>query len=312
MNGAPTMRIPIFLCAASAAFAAAIAAPLPDPNEETRWTMLMVSPRGDVADCHLLRLPGGVNVLIDAGQLGDSPGAVLGKLRAQNVTSLDLIIISHFHIDHYGALTELVDAGMTIKRVAVNVPHPAAADPELPWGCNLDHVRSVLRKLRAHRIPYFTPKIGERILETKTPAGTVVALDVVCLYDGLHTPIGRTDVNDTSIIVRLSHGPTRALFTGDLNYSLGAWLATSDFDLKADLLKAPHHGTDGAAPNEFFDRVGAKAVLVPSPKALWGSPRSMRIRNYFIDHGVPVYVSALRGDVTATLTAQGFTIATDH
>lgn len=306
------MRIPIFISVAIATIAGTLAASAPDPNEETRWTMMMVSPRGDVADCHLLRLPGGLNVLIDAGQLRDSPGAVLGKLKAQNVTTLDLVIISHFHIDHYGALTELVDSGMTIKRVAVNVPDPAAADPELPWGCNLNHVRSVLRKLRAHHIPVFTPKIGERILETKTPAGTVVALDVVCLYDGLHTPIGRTDVNDTSIIVRLSHGPTRALFTGDLNQSLGAWLATSDFDLKADLLKAPHHGTDGAAPNEFFDRVGAKAVLVPSPRALWRSPRSMRIRNYFIDHGIPVYVSALRGDVTATLTAQGFTIATDH
>ena len=306
------MRTLIFLCAAIATLASAFAAPLPDPNEETRWTMLAVSPRDDVADCHLLRLPGGVTVLIDAGKLGDSPGAVLEKLQAQNVTSLDLVIISHFHIDHYGALIELVENGITIKRVAVNVPDPAAADPELPWGCNLDHVRSVLRKLRAHHIPIFTPKIGERILETKTPAGTVVALDVVCLYDGLHTPIGRTDVNDTSIIVRLSHGPTRALFTGDLNYSLGAWLATSDFDLKADLLKAPHHGTDGAAPNEFFDRVGAKAVLVPSPKALWRSPRSMRVRNYFIDHGIPVYVSGLRGNVTATLTAQGYTIANEH
>jgi competence protein ComEC len=280
--------------------------------ESTRWTMLAITPREDVADSHLLRLPGGLTVLIDAGKLGDSPDAVLNQLRAANVTDLDLVIISHFHIDHYGVLTDLIDAGIRMRRVAVNVPDRAAADPEKPWGCDLDHVNQVLAQLRLHEIAYFTPKIGERLLETKTPRGDTVSLDVVCLYDGLNTPIGRTDVNDTSMIVRLSHGRTRALFTGDLNHPLGAWLATSDFDLKADLLKVPHHGTEGVAPNEFFDRVGAKAALVPSPKPLWQSARSLRIRNYFSERNIPTYVSALRGNVTAILTADGFHIETER
>jgi beta-lactamase superfamily II metal-dependent hydrolase len=280
--------------------------------ESTRWTMLAVTPREDVADSHLLRLPGGLTVLIDAGKLGDSPQAVLNQLKAEKVTDLDLVIISHFHIDHYGALTELIDAGIRIKRVALNVPDRAAADPEKPWGCDLNHVNEVLARLRASDIPYFTPKIGERLLETKTPRGDLVSLDVVTLYDGLNTPIGRTDVNDTSMIVRLSHGRTRALFTGDLNHALGAWLATSDFDLKADLLKVPHHGTEGVAPNEFFDRVGAKAALVPSPKPLWESARSLRVRNYFSERNIPVYVSALRGKVTAILAADGYCIETER
>lgn len=306
------MRSLLSLCAAVTLVANAVVRPTTDPSEETKWTMLMVTPLNDVADSHLINLPGGVTVLIDAGKLGDAPDAVLKQLQAKKVSTIDLVIISHFHTDHYGVLTDLIDAGITIRRVAVNVPDRVAADPERPWGCDLDHVGSVLEKLRAHRIPYFTPKIGERLLEATTPKGIVAALDVVCLYDGLHTPVGRTDVNDTSMIVRLSHGPTRALFTGDLNHSLGAYLATSDFDLKAELLKVPHHGTEGVAPNEFFDRVGAKAALVPSPKALWESARSMRIRNYFAERNIPVYVSALRGNVTATLTAEGYTIATEQ
>ena len=281
-------------------------------GETTRWTMLMVSPKDDVADCHLIRLPDGRKVLIDAGKLGDSPGAALAAVQAQNITALDLVILSHFHIDHYGALWDLIEAGITIKRVAINVPVQAAADQEKGWGCNLDHVRATLKKLDDHHIPYFTPKTGERILETTTAQGTVVALDVICLYDGLNSPIGLTDVNETSMIVRLSHGSTRALFTGDLGGRLGAYLATSNFDLKADILKVPHHGAEGCAPNEFFDRVGAKAVLVPAPKNLWASGRSMRIRNYFIEHHIPTYVSALRGNVTAVLTATDFRIESER
>ena len=135
---------------------------------------------------------------------------------------------------------------------------------------------------------------------------------MVCLYDGVHTPVGETDTNDTSIIVRLSVGPVRALFTGDLNSALGAWLARSTFDLTADVLKVPHHGTEGVAPNEFFARVNPKAALVPSPKALWRSERSKRIRDYFSEHHIPTYVSGIHGHVTVVMTTRGFTIETEH
>jgi beta-lactamase superfamily II metal-dependent hydrolase len=100
--------------------------------EAARWAMLNVMGRDDVADCHLLTLPGGAKILIDAGLLGDSPGAVVRKLQEAQVQSLDLAIISHFHIDHYGALLDVIDAGIPIRKVVVNVPDKAAADPKCP------------------------------------------------------------------------------------------------------------------------------------------------------------------------------------
>ncbi len=291
---------------------ALLASPAPATENATRWTMLMVTPRNDVADSHLIEMPDGAKVLLDAGKVGDSPGAVLAQLKARNITSLDLVIISHFHIDHYGALIELVENGITIKRVAVNVPNPASADLEKPWGCNLDHVHAALALLTAHHIPYFTPKIGDRLMEATTTDGIPVCLEVLSVYDGLNTPIGLTDVNNTSMVVRLTHGHTRVLFAGDLNHAMGSYLASSSVDLRADLLKAPHRGTEGTVPNEFYDRVGAKAVLVPSPKALWESALSMRTRNYFNDHHVPTYVSGLHGTVTVTLTDHGYQVETER
>jgi competence protein ComEC len=281
-------------------------------EEETRWTMLNVTPRDDVADCHLIQLPGGLNVLIDCGTVGDSPGIVLAQLQAKAITSIDLVIISHFHIDHYGALVALVDSGITIKRVAVNVPEKASAALESPWGCDLNDVNVVLETLRAHHIPYFTPKTGECLLDLETTDHTAICLSVLSLYDGLNTPVGLTDVNGTSMIVRLTCGNTRVLFTGDLNHAMGAYLANSTVDLHADILKAPHHGTEGTVPNEFYDRVAAKAVLVSSPKHLWESARSMRTRNYFKDRGIPAYVSGLQGNVTVTLTARGYQVETER
>jgi competence protein ComEC len=282
------------------------------PEPTTRWTMLNVTPAEAQADCHLLEMPDGSYVLIDAADAVDAPGVAVAQLKRLHVTRLALVVISHFHRDHYGRLLDLIRAGITVDQVILNVPDKSIADREIPWGCDWNDVQSVLSELRARNIPFHTPKAGDRIYEVKTSDGIVAGIDVLCCYDGVNSPLGQTDVNDTSIIMRVFHGPTRILFTGDLNRALGAYLATSEVDLRADLLKVPHHGTESVAPNEFFDRVGARAVLIPSPKHLWESARSMRLRNYFIEHKIPVYVSGLRGNVTVTLTAHGYTIETEH
>ncbi|HWA24535.1 MAG TPA: MBL fold metallo-hydrolase [Lacunisphaera sp.] len=284
----------------------------PAGENTTRWTMLNVTPRDDVADCHLLELPDHIKVLIDAGKLGDSPGAVLAELQARRINSLDLVVISHLHIDHYGALVELVENGIKIKRVALTVPTKSLADREKPWGCDLDHVHRTLESLTANGIPFFTPTVGECLLEATAADGSRVCLEVLAAYNGDNSPIELQDVNDTSIVVRLSHGPTRVLFTGDLNHPLGSYLAGRGIDLHADVLKAPHHGTESTVPNEFYDRVGAKAVLVSSPKNLWQSARSMRTRNYFLTQKVPTYVSGINGSVTVTLTSHGYRVESER
>jgi competence protein ComEC len=288
------------------------AAGLPAAELPTVWTMLNVTPAEGQADCHLLRLPDGRQVLVDPADAWDAPGAALAGLKQLGVTHLDLVVISHFHKDHYGRLLDLLRAGIVVERIALNVPDKSVADREIPWGCDWDDVQAVLAELRARHVTFFTPKAGDRLIEAKGADGIVAGLDVVCCYDGVNTPAGVTDVNDTSIVLRFFHGPTRVLFTGDLNRGLGGYLAGSTVDLRADLLKVPHHGTEMTVGDEFFDRVGARAAFVPSPKALWESPRSLRIRNYFADRKIPAFVSGLRGRVTVTITSTGYVVETER
>jgi len=281
-------------------------------QSSTKWIMLNVTPTQAQADCHLLQLPDGANILIDAGEAWDAPNVAVTLLKKLGIRRLSMVVISHFHKDHYGQLIAIIKAGIVVKKVILNVPDKRSADIEIPWGCDWNDVQSVLAELRSRKIPYTIPKAGDRIYEFRTLDGVLVSLDVLCAYDGVHTPIGLTDVNDTSIVLRLSHGPTRALFTGDLNQRLGAYLATSGMDLRANLLKAPHHGAEGTVPDVFYTNVHASAVLVPVSKALWLSARCMRTRNYFYNARTPAYVAGLRGNVTVTITATGFKIETEH
>lgn len=277
-------------------------------RDVSRWTMLHVNPRDHQADTHLLEFPSGRFVLIDVADPGDQTGIVVPELKRRGVREVALIVISHFHTDHYGRLVELIESGVRVERVALNVPAKAAADRERPWGCDWDDVQRVLAVLRERNVPYFTPQAGEVIFSETLPGGGEVKLEVLCAYDGENTPIGPTDVNDTSIVVRLQHGNTRALFTGDLNFALGRHLVASGADLRADVLKAPHHGTESTVPDEFFEAVGAKAVLVPSPKNLWLSPRSKRVREFYRERGVPAYVNGIHGHVTVELKSDSFRV----
>lgn len=283
---------------------------VPVTSYRTRWTMLNVSPHWEQADCHLIELPDGRNVLIDIADAGDAAGTALRALQARGIQRVDLVVLTHFHRDHYGRLKDLINAGVSVGAVAFNLPAPAATatDAEAPWGFSRTEAQELIQFLREKLVFCFTPRTGDRLIDLPLPDGTRVALDVVCLFDGANTPVGLTDTNDTSILLRLTHGGTRVLFTGDLNAALGGWLAASGFDLRADLLKVPHHGTEGCAPNAFFDRVAARVALVPGPAGIWWSDRSARIREYFAGRATPVYVSGLHGDVSVDLGPTSYTI----
>jgi competence protein ComEC len=270
----------------------------PSPRE-TVWTMLNVNSGLAQADAHLLQMPDGQVFLVDAA---DVASGLPHMLRQRGIERVDRVFISHPHKDHYGGLASLLDEGIGVGAVYMNEPIREVCDVERPWGCDFGHVQKVLERFRSRGIPVKTMRAGEVLYD----AGAT-RLEVLYAYNGLETPIGRTDVNDTSVILLLTHGPTKALFTGDLNLSMGTYLARNGAHLQADILKVPHHGAEGVAPNEFFDRVAPQLAMAPSPLALWQSERDRRVREHLQSMGVETLVNGLHGDVTVRLGTRGYT-----
>ena len=274
--------------------------------------MINVTPAMWQADSHLLEFAGGKRVLIDAGEAKDAPSILLPYLQGKGIDSFDLVVISHFHWDHYGQLKKLVSNGIKIGRIAMNLPASReVADQERPWGMDWDEVQELLGFLREKNIPLFTPAAGDCIFHTEGPIP--VRLEVVCRFDGVNTPVGKTFVNDTSIVLRLVCGETTALLTGDLDYKLGQWLVEkSGLDLRADILKMPHHGGAGNPPNEFYERVNPVVALVPTSEALWRSPRCARVRTFVSDHRIPCYVTGVDGNVILEIGRTEFRVKAER
>lgn len=259
-------------------------------EEPVRWTMVNVNNTDLQADAHLLEFGSGKKALIDAGREDDRLAQFLAK---KGIGTLDWVFISHPHKDHYGGLPFLTKAGIQLKEVRFNLPDRQSCDTEIPWGCDYGHVEKTLAALRSLGTPVNPLSAGDSWSFPEQNA----SLEVLYAFKEGQSPIGRLDINDTSVLMRLTVGKTKVLFTGDLNLPLGEYLAKNAANLGADILKVPHHGTAALAPNAFFDAVSPSLAMVPSPQHLWVSPRSKQAREYFKSKKIPALVSGFAGHV---------------
>ncbi|MGK5091153.1 MBL fold metallo-hydrolase [Deltaproteobacteria bacterium TL4] len=272
------------------------------------WSMVNVN-RALQGDAHIIQVKGGQTILIDAGYYDEAQQSLIPFIEAKGLSSFDKVFITHPHRDHYEGLSALVNDGVQIKELYFNLPDKERCDFEIPWGCHYESVISHQKKAVDHGAELKIATAGQVF-----DLGNQVTLKILYAFDGVHTPVGKTDVNDMSLILRLEYQKHRILFAGDLNKPVGNYISGNDQgleDLKASFLKVPHHGVESVANDLFFERVHPQYALVPSPQNLWCSPRSLRLRDWFNTNHISVYVNGLSGHVQVLLKADQLQIVTE-
>lgn len=191
-----------------------------------RWTCIAV---GD-GSAHLIEADGNT-VLFDAGSISlTSAGSttIVPALRSIGVTSIDTVVVSHPHLDHFSALPEVVES-IPVRRVLLTEtwfrdPRSGTATTEL------------LACLRRHGIE--PEPIVEGLLLRQGPV----------TWRCLHPPAGfrPTVVNDGSAAFLLHHDALDdrplALLLGDAqDQSIARLLARNDLR-RPLVMELPHHG----------------------------------------------------------------------
>lgn len=272
-----------------------------DKNENFRFHSPNMNFTNQQEDAYILQFKNNpdakvYNILIDTGMQKQVADKLLDYLAVNEIFSIDEIYITHPHKDHYSGLWELLRFGIPIRKVWMNLPKKENCDLEIPWGCDykdLLKLQYLLKEkgIESQEIIHTNPKDPKIVYQDKNNI-----LSVLYASPPVHPDLGNMDTNDLSIIMRLKTNGVNILFSGDLNKNLSNFLK-GDESFRADILKIPHHGTEGVATNEFFDTVGAKFGIVPAPAHLWCSDRSSRIRNYFKNKKTKVYISGFHGDL---------------
>ncbi len=219
-------------------------------------------------DAAFVRFPDGKTVLIDGGanRRGfDNGERVLDPfLCRKGAFSLHLLVLSHPDNDHGGGLAHILRA-FDVKRV-LGVPHRV-----LP---PLTH-RYLHQIADQKGVPHEFGNAGNIQL---TSTGQV---DLLHPRDEASVNLMDSDINNDSLVLKITYGNVRTLFTGDIKQEIELDIIADGYDVSADILKAPHHGSESSSGSEFLEAVRPQAAIFSvGTRNRYGFPAEKVVKRY--------------------------------
>jgi beta-lactamase superfamily II metal-dependent hydrolase len=236
----------------------------------------------------LLMLPDGINILVDTGSPATGP-MLADDIRSLGIDRIDHLIFTHPHEDHIGGIFNVLHE-MEVSNFYDNSFNN--------FKSNIfdDYVRLVRED-----------KSGYHILQS----GNIldfgdVKIDVL---NPIIPPSG--DINEDSIVMRVSYGEINILLTGDVRNIGEERILKSEAELKSNILKVGHHGDRNASTSSFLEKVAPEVAIVSVGAGnKYSKPHEdamLRIH----DTGAKVLRTDLHGTITVETDGTTYSITTE-
>lgn len=193
-------------------------------------------------DSELVVLPGGAKILIDAGPASGRAAYSLKSVVSEFDRYIDLAVITHPQLDHFGGFLDLLDRyefGGFIFNGRSNEPEAGAE-----WG-------ALVSKIKQRGIPLITLAADDAIIYGESR---------VNILSPSREFLQSAELNDTGLVMLLKTPSLKYLFTADIGAGVEEYLA-NNFDLRADVLKIPHHGSRYSAGDGFLKKINPKIAI---------------------------------------------------
>nr|WP_300092776.1 MBL fold metallo-hydrolase [Sedimentibacter sp.] len=241
------------------------------------------------ADCTLIQLPNGEEVLIDAGNYGDG-SYITSYLKNQNVDDIEYLILTHPHEDHIGSAKEIITS-FAVEKVYM---------PDVSSDSNLYESTMLAIENKGIEIIYAEP--GLKIIDS--PDLKFQLLSPKSMY--------YSELNEYSAAARLEYSDTSFLFTGDAESVSELEMLGGGFNLDSDVLKVGHHGGRTSSSRDFLQAVTPEySIISCGEDNSYGHPH-IETLNRLTDIGSEIYRTDELGTIVILSDGQNISIESDE
>lgn len=234
------------------------------------------------ADCILIN-DNNEYSLIDAGN--NEAGEKLVKyFKDLGITKFKYVFGTHAHEDHIGGMDNIIE-NFQIEHFYM----PDAITTTRTF-------EEVLDALEEKNIAFETPKEDENLTFSDTD------------FKVLHVGKDKKDLNDTSIVLKLTYKNTSYLFMGDATSSVEKDIL--DKDIKSDVLKVGHHGSQYSSTISFLKKVSPKyAIIEVGKNNSYNHPKEVTLKK-LEDLGTKIYRTDEDGTIILTSDGENMSFET--
>lgn len=203
-----------------------------------------------------------LTVLIDGGGDMNMNGENIGIkvlmpfLMDSGIRHMDMVVVSHLHFDHVKGVMEIMGYIDIDKLVLPKVY--LEVDQE-----DHDLYKELLIRAEEEQIEILYMEAGQILSK-----GDV---EMIALYP---EPGQKYDENENhnSLVMKLVYMNFSILFTGDIEEEDEDSLMKSGWDLRSDVLKVAHHGSNSSSTEKFLNTVGPDMGLISYGDNTFGHP----------------------------------------
>jgi competence protein ComEC len=241
--------------------------------------------------------PTGETMLVDTGHFHDDGEYVLQYLQAHNIDRIDYMVVSHNDADHIGGNAAIINYYETEADGIGAIYDPGIAASTQTYNDYLDAVEE-------HSVTLYETRAGD-VIPFQGVDIQVLGPPEPYLENGAR--------NENSIVLKLIHGETSFLLTGDAEDDQEAQLVDRYGDqLQATVLKAGHHGSASSTSGQLLDAVNPEVVIISSAyESQYGHPDPAVLKR-LADRSIPAYWTAAHGDIVLVSNGEAVSVRTQQ
>ncbi|MDY4517800.1 MAG: MBL fold metallo-hydrolase [Candidatus Spyradocola sp.] len=258
------------------------------PTDEADRGMTLTVLEVGKADCLVLQCDG-ESMIIDGGN-NDDEAYILAQLDAMGIEWFKYAVNTHPHEDHLGSLDAVINAYPVGEAILSPKEHTTASYERL------------LTAIEEREVPVHIAQAGDTF-QLGGATLTVLSPAENADYDGY---------NDWSVVLMAQYGDVRYLLMGDAEKPVESDLLDSGIDLRADVLKVGHHGSQTSSKKSFLSAVSPTYALITCDLTEEAGEPNEKVAGFLDDLGIETLRTDLSGVLTVYTDGQDVAVSTER